>query len=429
MEGVQEVASMLAKAGSFYYKNLSEEGMRISRKLTQLYSECRVLSQLKEAALSVTDHGYFNDFGIAIRFTDKDIDYFGTKAALQVRPATEELIITNYVALAEQNNKLLTDLDREARLHQILAFPSSTDATTGIVGTRSDMRYGLYIDKDIFVTTITTDDGRLLVNGTDFISFYGLIIFFDNPVNIFPRMRFVASSLTKRKRNVFAYTLGVGELYGPIDRIMTYYRTAQTPKTFYYAAAQAIGMCVVPEDCTVISVEPLHKGCSYITTIGKLDAPYQHVIYEKGTPLAKDTVIGGAELFDIILPNDSLPEDMSSVCLDALLPVRGLYAPNETVTLSLYGKYSPAFEGRQEALDAYHQYVIDVNGGTAPTFADPGMNCITFVRTVLAPGRSVILRINRGRMYRDMQLSLDRFIDREFPVGAVLLTENMINNF
>lgn len=432
MESVQEVASMLARAGSFYYKNLSPDGMTIARKLTQLYSNCRVFEQLKAAGELTLSGGYFNDFGIVVQFSDKDIDYFGAKEALQERPAKNELTVNSHVALANQDNRILTELDREARLESILAFPylnSDGSSYDMVVAFRDSLQYGLYIDKNTFVTSINAEDGSLLLNGIDFEAHFGIILFKTNPYVLFPKGKFLAASVTRRRRNILSFVLGVDEVYGPIDRIMEYYRVAQSPKTFYYAAAQAIGMCVVPEDCIVKSVEPLHKGYSYITTIGKLDAPYNHTPYSNGDTITRNTVIGGNELFDIVLPGESLPSGLGSVSLDYLLPVSGLSAPNATISISSGGVFSPAFEGTASAKNKYLEFVKEQNGGSLPASSAGSTNAINYVRNNMAPRRCVILRINESRMYRDMQLRLEHFIARELPIGVVLLKENMVRDF
>lgn len=433
MESVQEVSAMLAKAGSFYYKNLSPEGMSTARKLTQLYSYCRVFSQLKAAGELALSAGYYNDFGIVIHFTDKDIDYYGAREALQARPEQEQIVLKNYTLLADSDSKLLADVDMDIFLKHILAFPelpSNGDSSyEAVIALRNSLRYGLYIDSDTFVSTITTEDGKLLMNGVDFASCFGLIVFKQNPIQLFPGNKFVASSVTRRRRNIMSFVLGADAVYGPVDRIMTYYRTAQSPKTFYLAAAQAIGMCVVSESCIVQHVEPLHKGYAYITDKGKLDAPYAHTAYNKGDILPKDTVIGGSDLFEAVFPGESIPGDLGSVSLDYLLPVSGLSAPNAAITISSGGKYNPAFEGSDYAKSKYIEFVKDQNGGELPDSTTGATNAIDYVRGTMAPNRCLILRINESRMYRDMQMRLERFIERELPIGVVLLKENMVRDF
>jgi hypothetical protein len=431
MESIQEVSSMLAKTGSFYYKNLSPEGMSVARKLTQLYSYCRILSQFKAAGEMATSAGYYNDFGVVIHFTDKDVDYYGAKDSLQVRPISNSLTLKNYTALADSDNNLLTEVDRDIFFKQVLAFPDlpeNGEASSELeVATRDSLQYGLYIDKDTFVSTITTENGELLLNGVDFVSCFGLIVFKKNPIALFPGNKFVASSLTRRCRNILSFVLGV-DVYGPIDRIVKYYREAQSPKTFYLAAAQSIGMCVTPDTCIVYDVEPLHKGYSYVTSIGKLDAPYAHTAYSKGDIIGKDTVIGGSDLFSAVLPGDSLPSDLGSVSLDHLLPVSGLSAPNKTISISSNGKFNPAFEGDAYAKNKYVEFLKELNDGELPSSSTGSANAIAYARS-MASNRCLILRINKDRMYGDMQLSLDRFIERELPIGVVLLRENMVRDF
>lgn len=617
MDSVQEIPTMLSRAGSFYYKNLSAEGTLTARKLTQLHTGCRVFSQLGATGELTTSGSYISDYGV-LRFSDIDIDYYGTESALQVRPESNILSLKNYTALAYDTNSALAELDREARIKQILAFPDSSSdtglsqvtlppstdftwiagsnaagigqsasseimkqlitaitapgigntdlygwfggtgqnynqaayneivvtspssfsfvsrpglsgeyvvlgvnlprdvdsltlkftsdnkigyslwkydeatdsvlpiieqedvsaagtvnrtyaesvtsgkifavwnanprtssATAGttisvsdieisytsqseslVAATRDDLVYGLYVDKNIFVSVIATEQGELLFNGIDFLSFFGLILFKTHPVKLFPKYKFVVPSMTRRCRNLLSFTLGVDDVCGDVSKVMEYYRVSQSPKAFYLAASQAIGMCVVPEDCEILRVEPLHKGFAYITDKGKLDAPYNHVMLMPPYALSKNTVIGGNDLFSAVLPGEELPSDLGSVNLDYLLPVKGLYAPNATVTISVEGKFSPAFEGDDVAKAKYIQFLKDSNdSSTLPDSSVGSANAIDYVRNTLAPRRCLILRINQARMYRDMQMSLDRFIERELPIGVVLLKENMINNF
>lgn len=433
MDSVQEIPAMLSRAGSFYYKNLSAEGTLTARKLTQLHTGCRVFSQMGATGELTTSGRYISDYGV-LRFSDSDIDYYGTESALQVRPESNILKLKNYTALVDTSNKALSELDNAARIEQILAFPftpsTSGEETEFVVGARDELSYGLYIDKNIFVSVIATEQGELLFNGIDFLSFFGLILFKTHPVKLFPKYKFVVPSMTRRCRNLLSFTLGVDDVCGDVSKVMEYYRVSQSPKAFYLAAAQAIGMCVVPEDCEILRVEPLHKGFAYITDKGKLDAPYNHVMLMPPYTLSKNTVIGGNDLFSAVLPGEELPSDLGSVNLDYLLPVKGLYAPNTTVTISVEGKFNPAFEGDEAVRAKYIQFLKDSNdNGVLPDSSAGSANAIDYIRNTLAPRRCLILRINQARMYRDMQMSLDRFIERELPIGVVLLKENMINNF
>jgi hypothetical protein len=421
---------MLARAGSFYYKNLSADGMLTARKLTQLHTHCRVFSQFASIGELLLSGGYFNDFGI-IRFSEADVVYYGAKSALQVRPESEELTLKNYTALQDNGtSKLLAEQDSSARLEEVLAFPviptSAGEVIEMPVTSRDELTYGLYIDPNTFVSTITTDEGKLLLNGVDFMSFFGLILFRKNPITLFPEQKFLASSMTVRKRNILSYVLGVSDVYGPVDKIMEYCKVAQTPRTFYLAAAQAMGMCVVPESCIVLRVEPLHKGCAYITDKGKLYAPYAHVILQTGTKLSKNTVIGGKELFDVVFYDEALPGDLGSVSLDYLLPVKGLYASNTTGGSA---SLADLFEGSDTAKNKYIAFLKESNGGSLPSAGIGSTNIINYVRNNMAPRRCMILRINEGRLYRDMQMNLEHFIERELPIGVVLLKENMVRDF
>lgn len=350
MDALEEKFSMLPRAGSFYYKNLNQQGMKDARLLTFIHSLCRAPRQLDNAADLALSGGYLRDNFMVVRFKDRDVLYYGTGAAQQKRfgykskagqtaNRAERLMAYDGLALTNEKAKMLaentvTDLvdNREATLK----FPYKH---MSVWSEETMPLYGLKVDRNVCIETIESKTGVKYYKNKDFFSYYGLVNFIENPHKLFPEGSFMAVSYVRRRRNLLSFTLRLHDVYGPVDRVMHYYRRSQNIKSLSLAAAQAAGLAVVREDCTVVAVYPLHLGYSYMTTSGQYDAPYRHTALHVGAELHDGDVIGAADLYSMYPTGDEDYRDypgpdtpyphVSSIKLDALLPVAGLSVSGE----------------------------------------------------------------------------------------------------
>lgn len=345
MDALEEKFSMLPRAGSFYYKNLSPAGMKDARVLSFIHSLCRAPRQLAQASDLTLSGGYLRDNFLVVRFKDRDVLYYGTGAAQQKRfgykskagqtaNRAERLMAYDGVALTNEDAKMLADntvsdivVERKAPLK----FPYKH---MSLWSEETMPLYGLRVDRNVCIEVIESKSGEKYYKNKDFFSYYGLVNFVENPHKLFPEGSFMAVSYVRRRRNLLSFTLRLHDVYGPVDRVMHYYRRSQNIKSLSLAAAQAAGLAVVREDCTVVAVYPLHLGYSYMTTAGQYDAPYRHTALQVGAKLHDGDVIGAAELYRIYPDNDesfrTYPGPGTpyphAVCvnLDPLLPVAGL---------------------------------------------------------------------------------------------------------
>lgn len=423
MDPVDEKASMLSRAGSFYYNTVSATDRTTVQRLSHFSCNCRAFRQLSNSSNLVLSGGYFEDNWKVIRFKDDQILYYGAEEALQKRYVT---ITKNEVGASRPANMFIEDsflpVTEEnkglAEFHKPLIFPGGDEDL--IFPQSFQLLFGLLVDKDLYITTIELDDGTILRQNMDFQSQFGLINFYENPIKLFSGMKFMARSYVYRRRNLYSFTLGIDDVYGPVDRIMAYYRKVQSPKALYYAAAQAAGMPVVRRDCEILGVMPLHSGCSYMTNDGRYDAAFPHNHLSLGTKLTAGTVIGGADLFEMYGPNDPLPNNLDSINLDMAIPVKGLSAQNAEVQLYLGDAFRPQYAGDTEALQKYWDYIHTWNNDTPGTDVVTGNAMVHFLTTVAA-NRYILLRINEDGMTKKMRLKLLTFLDRERPLGSVLL--------
>lgn len=474
MDAVEEKANTLSRAGSFYYNSLSESNKKDAEILSHLTYTCRAFQQLKNAQSAVLSGGYFDDHYKVIRFSDKNIIYFGAYPAYQKRVVSkagsvigtgrEEFLkwahgFFGYViagiegVLIDEADSLpiLTEkgpevLDNESIRsdHGAGAKEFDNTAETGnelpvlfpdvnkgpFVQPSLAPIFGLTVDKDILVNTIQLSDGTELRRGIDFNSYYGLLIMKANPVVLFSGMKFMASQYTYRRRNLLCYTLGVDYVCGPVDRIVRYYRNVQSPRAFYLAAAQACGMAVVREAAVVDRVLKMFSGVSYVMSNGdRYDVNYKHDPLSVGTALSEGYVIGGEKLFTCLFPGDMSVKSLDGIKLKNSVPVRGLIASNVVGTLfNDDGVFQPDLaydveEGDESGPAKYKAYLreLDRHVENAPATG----NVMQYFLNNILGNKYIIIRIDKSSMPKDMLNRLLTFIDREAPIGSVLLEADL----
>lgn len=315
-----------------------------------------------DCALLGSNFSWVNNFSMELEFLNGRTSS-GDPINVDVPISRYDTIeVSDYSAVSTEQDDVLTDEASDAILVPIAG-------STVVLPATAELRWALTVDENILVTSIKKSDGSIMYMNQDYIAEYGKLTFLENPISLFPSMQFTALSYTVRQPNIFNHMLNLGGVIGPVDRVLTYYRTTQTPKAFYLAACQACGLAVVPATCTVLEAYPLQAGWAYITTVGRIDAPYPHYKLDLNTTLQKDTVIGGNELFQLIRPEDALPASVASIELGTAVPIPGLSAPNsDIVVIDSAGNAAPEYEGTPEAQQAWLDYITSF----APERPAPG---------------------------------------------------------
>lgn len=345
-----------------------------------------------------------------------------------------ELTLNGYTGLT-------TEYDNTAAVDQSIAiFPDPTGSVS--IPRNTETLFYLRVNPDYLITSISLKDGRTLYAGSDFVSEFGLLTFYEHPVKLFPSMKFMAKSYIQRVRNIYDYVLRLDDVYGPVDRVLNYYRGSQSIRSLYLASAQAAGLAVVRKDCRVLKTDTLLDGYTYWTTDGRYDAAYAHTPLTAGSELQAGYVIGGSELYEMYGPADALPEYITELNLDGVLPVKGLKAPNEVISLVSGDplRYQPAYNGPEGALNRYWDFAeAAVPPDQRPVRLIEGVhvvvvttvpyqeNAIEHVRNTVCANKMIVACINEEKMTRAMQLRLHTFIKRELPMGCVLTTANIPN--
>lgn len=446
---VDEKSSMLSKCGSFWYTVLSEQDRDKARMLNNLACLTRVNRQLSNSCRAVLSGGYFHDHFRVVRFSDDDIVYNGADAVIKARydglvavdGSTEIPWLT---AVGEDNYGRDPHALSPHRWAGYMMLPDEGGDSL-VLPPEYMAEFGLRVDRDLLVESIDTG-GKLLLNGTDFVSAFGYISFPSNPAAMFQDHKFMARHVVYRKRNILCYTLGLDSVYGPVDRVMHYYRVSQSPVAFRYAAAQACGLAVTRREGRIVRVLPLHSGAAYVMDNGdRYDAPYPHFHLKREEIVPGGTVIGGRELLQMVLPGEDasgVPYVLTGEALPAQLRLEhkriglmclcsdedryGVY--NRITDLGTEpGNLVPvdgnaAFNGLWEAM-------APMDGGPSKWGDDCSLpslesgfmdSAIDWLRERACNGMCIIVRINEGAMPYDMQIRLHKFITREAPIGSVV---------
>ena len=368
MDVAEEQSNTLSRCGSFYYSTLVDTSKDDAEFVSHLTWQSKFPAQLQNIIEAVMGRSHFQDFYRLIKFTDADVNWRGMKAALQHRssvpPSNPQIPdynnrLPDYIvgegAALESDKGLLADSEA-----QVIIAPKA-DSWIILPGD-TQLFWDLNIDPSLYVTSIRTPEGKLWYAGQEYTAQYGKLTFTENPIKLFPNMELMAESCIVRKPHIYNHMLRLGSVYETPDRVLHYYRHAQTPKTFYLAAAQACGMAVIRQDCTIVNRMPLFDGYSYSTTAGIYEAPYKHTRLEPGTMLAEGYVIGGQELFQICGPNDALPTSVTAIDLGTAVPIPGLKATRDAIAIwNEMGQYRPAYSGSPDALAAWYKYLQTIN--------------------------------------------------------------------
>lgn len=441
MDVAEEQSNTLSRCGSFYYSTLVDASKDDAEFVSHLTWQSKFPAQLQNIIEAVMGRSHFQDFYRLIKFTDADVNWRGMKAALQYRtsvpPSNPQIpdynnrlpdyIVGEGTAL-ESDKGLLADSEE-----QVIIAPKA-DSWITLPGD-TQLFWDLRIDPSLYVTSIRTPEGKLWFAGQEYTAQYGKLTFTENPIKLFPDMELMADSCIVRKPHIYNHMLRLGSVYETPDRVLHYYRQAQTPKTFYLAAAQACGMAVIRNECKIINRMPMFDGYSYSTTDGIYEAPYKHNSLEPGTTLPEGYVIGGNDLFLICGPGEALPTSVKSIALGTAVPVPGLKATNAAIVIwNEKGQYRPAYSGDPDAVEAWYKYLNAINDddqtedGTASTdtMGSPVYeNAITHFRNTACANRCLVACTNDAYMSTEMKLRCMEFLRRELPTGSVLVTANM----
>lgn len=273
---------------------------------------------------------------------------------------------------------------------------------------------------DRLATVIRTGDGTVLYRNRDFLSSFGKLRMKRDPRAVFPEYGVLCKASVLRTRNVLCYPLGLQDIKGPVNEVVEYARHSQSLLQFRKAAAQAGGFAVIRKDCrveTVVRDVESADVVAYIAGGDRYDTPYTHEELQVGDELAKGAIIGG-ELFLTVMPGEPVPDSVEGVRPGYSCPVPGLVIPNSEITLYRDGVFRPDYTPGP-AKNLYWSYLDGVGAAEQGDRPATG-NALEHFRTVVAPGRCIVYRLDRS-LPEEMRHRVRSYMDDNCPLGAVLL--------
>lgn len=284
--------------------------------------------------------------------------------------------------------------------------------------------YKINFNEDIYATALQLEeDASLLFEGVDFTSEFGCIYTYNTPSSIFGDSIHIRKYIQK-KVNSNNYRLGVQDVYGDTNFIADFYRNNQSLKAFKYALLQAAGFPIIQEDDYIKNKLRTKNGCVYVTSNGKFyTADFKHNELSINTPVTKNQYIG-SEILSIILPEDPIPSNVQYVNFNggSVTGNKDIVISNSTKTLFndnifIAENFAQGGAGKQ----AYLNYINQLGAAEKPSASVPdSMNCIDFLRNVVAADRCLIIQIDEEKLTYDMTMKLKSFIIDNAPIGSVI---------
>ena len=395
---LKEKTGIYSKLGSFYTQVITDKDRVTGHRLSHIPFQTAVFKRFNSMENNLLGYQYSHRKHLNIVYSDKDLKYGTYSKGTKGIPKESEISI---LPDALQGNADKLTLDENTFLAFVLKVPD-----------------------DIYVRVIQYEDGSVLVDGVNFKSQYGKIIFTESPISLFKGMTFFVLSYTKRERNIMCYPLQLQDVYGDVSQVVQYYKNNQSLKQFKKALYQAIGIPVVKYKESIIDKVELPHGISYVMASGiQYDADFHHTYLNIGDTLEKDQIIGGEEFLKVYLPTDIIPSDIRAVNIQnmSITGSKGLYVHNIESTLYSNDVFQPQNFVNGEGSQYYIDYVKSIGLLQKSTNSIPdSMNCIDFLRNVVASNRCIILDIDKEKIPYDIDIKLKSFIIDHAPIGVVI---------
>ena len=394
-----EKSKTISKLGSFYYSTVSDKDT--AHKLSHVSYLNNILQSSHDMLKSTLGYPVINKKNKVINFTDKDIEYY----------------------IFDTKNKSANFIPN---INELIQLPKSINGDIAKVKLESGycFAFRVSIPEDIIIRTIQLSNGDLLINGLNFKSEYGYIIIRDNPIALFDNMSIFALGYAQLQRNILCYPLSLQDVYGDVSFVVDYYKNNQSLIAFKKALMQAIGAPIVLYTSSIIDKSQFKDGCVY-TTYDKnvYVVPHKHNQYNVGDTLNKGQVLGADDFIKVYLPTDIIPSDIRAVNIQnmSITGSKDLYVHNIESTLYSADIFQPQNFVNGEGSQYYIDYVNNIGSLQKSTSAIPDkMNCIDFLRNVVANNRCIILDIDKEKIPYDIAIKLKSFIIDHAPIGVVI---------
>ena len=284
----------------------------------------------------------------------------------------------------------------------------------------SDVEFTVKVPDSMYITSIQLDNGDVLFDKVNFQSKFGSITVKDSPINLFHNMTFTAKHYYKKLRNINCYRLGLQDVYGDVSHIQQFYKNNQSLHQFSLAVYRSVDIPVGLQDAVVHQI--IHN-----VAIDSEGNQYNNVpsTLKVGDVIRKDQILG--DQIKIYLPGDKIPSDIVRI-YPTVYSISGrdsLYLVNKKgkqYNSQWFYNAEEYFKG--DSAQNYNNFINSIGKIQATDQIKQSdiqfSNSIEFIRKIVAPGRCIVLHVNKSAISYEQLLRLKSFIIDNLPIGAIV---------
>lgn len=392
----KEKATILSKLGSFYYKIINKDD-KSAKVLSHLAFQTHIIDKLRVfVELLQGNKVLYDGYNKIIQLKDSDIT----------------------CKLYTQEGIFVQELSPGA---------SISPTSTGYIA-----KFSVKVPENMFIISLNVGEGQYLFRDVHFKSKFGEIEFTQNPITVVKNMRLFVRYFKYKRRNVMCYPLGLQNVYGNVSHIIDFYKNNQSLRAFRSAIYRSLDFPIVLQDAIIKQI----VDDVYIDNLGnQYNCSYQHNKLSLGDVIRKDQVIVGEDIIKIYLPEDKIPNTLVkfypfnfSVCGgDRLYMVNKKGNPYTDQWV-----YNPNVFFVGDGKESYINYVQSSDTAQANDVIKQKnirfINSVEFLRDVIAPGRCLIIYINKNKLTEYTFNRLKDYIIDNLPIGAVVFFAESIDD-
>lgn len=465
--------------GDFWHRQLDETasgGVGFARAVSHLVDATTAVGELRSAAqLFSGSYSNYKD-NVTVRFNPVDVRILNIN--LQQRTVTgtyPNLTITKpgkytaYRTGAMQVENLPGSGDPESEevpYSYVLGdddtgnvFYSVLDRDVTFTSEEARLLYFVKIPYGISPTVIIARDKELTV-GTSFITnANGYILFFDNPIQLFPDNQIVMRSALVRHSHIMDYTYQTDFVYSYGTYIARYMRYTHSPSALKLALAEVAGLPIIHQDSILLSTYDTADAVIYefdkqVVTVPKY---INHDALVVGTTYSAGTIIGDSYGYISVYSAASTAGSTATpwyrtselatewtangLPLTSLTPFTSVVVPDATGTFSANGATSGAtahlkISGvtgagitgywdfvRQSEIHT-NKYLAGISGVTAGATA----NAVDFYFANMLDYNSVVIRLQTTELGSERHNNVMSFIRRDLPINVTPIILSFTNS-
>lgn len=462
--------------GDFWHRQLTESstgGVHFARALSHLVDANNAIGELRSAGQLLT--GSYSNYkeNVTIRFNPIDVRVLNLN--LQQRTVTgtyPNLTITkpgkytSYRTGALQVENLGDPEVEEVPYSYVLGdddtgnvFYAVLDRDVTFTSEEARLLYFVKIPHGVSPTVIVAKDKELTV-GTSFLTNdHGYILFFENPIQLFPDNQIVMRSALVRQSHIMDYTYQTDFVYSYGTYISKYMRYTHSPAALKLALAEVAGLPIIHQDSILVNTydtgdADIYEFDKQVITVPKY---INHDALVTGTTYSAGTIIGDSYGYISVYSAASTPATSATAWyrtseltgewatnglpLTSLTPFASISVPDVTGTFSANGAPSGStahlkLSGVTGAgLTGYWDFVRQSEihtgnylAGLSGVTAGATANAIDFYFSNMLDYNSVVIRLQTEELGSERHNNVLSFIRRDLPINVTPIILSFANS-